>query len=258
MTAKEDIRDRQRRMIRENMERLGISATELARRAGIAHTTISRFMNEDVKHVLSSTTMAKIGQVLQRQSQEWVDQTPDEKFPSKEDGATIRKKMGEISSALEIATEKLAEAERIDFRAENPTYILEHIHGRDFLNDNLPVIGHARGGHEGFFFENGVVHEFVPRPDPLRRVADAYAVYVNGASMEPRYYSGELVYVNPVRPPRAGDFVVVEFDDGQGFVKQLVKQTGDLVILHQFNPDKLIEVPRERIKLIHLIIGSLS
>ena len=123
--------------------------------------------------------------------------------------------------------------------------------GRD-----LPVMGAAKGGAEGFFFNEGEAKEYVPRPSNLSGVADAFALYVNGDSMEPRYFAGELVYVHPNRPLTRSCFVAVETKDGRGMLKQFLRRSDDHIILHQFNPEKDIRLARREVKRILRVVGS--
>jgi hypothetical protein len=68
----------------------------------------------------------------------------------------------------------------------------------------IPVYGHAVGGKDGEFILNGNQVTEVLAPASLSTVADAYAVYVVGDSMEPRYFAGETVFINPRLPVSRG------------------------------------------------------
>ncbi len=87
-------------------------------------------------------------------------------------------------------------------------------------------------------------------------VSNAFALYVDGESMEPRYYAGEMLYVNPNRPVTRGCFVAVEMDDGQGMIKQFVRRNDDHLVLTQFNPPKELRLPIAQVKRIYRITGS--
>ncbi len=121
---------------------------------------------------------------------------------------------------------------------------------------DLPVLGAAKGGADGFFFDNGKVNEMTGRPVNLLGVQNAFALYTAGDSMEPRFFAGELLYINPNRPLSKGCFVAVELLDGQGLVKQYIKSNDQTIVLHQFNPDIDIVLKRSEIKNIWRIIGS--
>lgn len=70
--------------------------------------------------------------------------------------------------------------------------------------------------------------------------------------MQPRYFSGELIYVEKRRPPQNGDHVVVELlpaEDGtrDAYLKQLVAITPTKIRLQQYNPAKTIDIDRHRV-----------
>ena len=67
----------------------------------------------------------------------------------------------------------------------------------------IPVYGHALGGKDGEFILNGNQVFEVSAPPGLWHIPDAYAVYGVGESMEPRYFAGETVFVNPRLPSTA-------------------------------------------------------
>lgn len=125
----------------------------------------------------------------------------------------------------------------------------------------LPVYGKAQGGCNGEFIFNGNELAYLPAPPFLRGVTGAYAVYVDGESMEPRYLAGETVYVHPHKPIRANDFVVIQLSTGDGeaphgFIKQFISRDAKRVKLRQFNPTKTVEFPASRVVSIHKIVGS--
>ena len=121
---------------------------------------------------------------------------------------------------------------------------------------DLPILGAAMGGGSGYFFNDGIAKDFALRPPTLTGVANGFAVYVYGDSMEPRYLKGEIVHVNPNRPLTTGCFVVVELADGRGMIKQFIKQDDKRVVLHQLKPEQQLVIPRAEIARICRIVGS--
>lgn len=121
---------------------------------------------------------------------------------------------------------------------------------------DLPVMGTVKGGSEGFYFNEGEAKEFVERPAYLRGVSNAFALYVDGDSMEPRYFAGEMVYVNPNRPLTKSCFVAVEMQDGQGMIKQFHRRDDLEIVLKQFNPPREIILAVKDVKQIYRITGS--
>lgn len=127
--------------------------------------------------------------------------------------------------------------------------------------ERIKVLGQAVGGSDGRFLFNGETMAEIFAPSQLWGVRNAYAVYVSGDSMEPRYFAGETVYVNPHMPARQGDFVVVQVvEDAEelpsGYIKQFVSMTGDKLRLRQFNPAKDMTFDRARVMSVHKIVGS--
>jgi SOS-response transcriptional repressor LexA len=121
---------------------------------------------------------------------------------------------------------------------------------------DLPVMGAVRGGSTGFYFNDGDPKEYVERPTSLAGSTNAFALYVDGDSMEPRYFAGEVLFVNPNRPLTKNCFVAVELTDGRGLIKQFLRRNDDQVVLHQFNPVKDIKLAAKDIKNIYRIIAA--
>src|SRR5579871_2400388 len=125
----------------------------------------------------------------------------------------------------------------------------------------IPVYGHAVGGKDGEFVLSGNQVSEVLAPPNLSHVPDAYAVYVVGDSMEPRYFAGETVFVNPRLPIGRGSFVVAQISKGQegeprAYVKRFVSQDAKRLRLEQYNPKKVLEFPISTVTAIHRIVMS--
>jgi phage repressor protein C with HTH and peptisase S24 domain len=123
----------------------------------------------------------------------------------------------------------------------------------------IPAYGQAVGGRDGEFILNGNRIVDILAPPSLAGVPDAYAVYVVGDSMEPRYFAGEAVFVNPRLPVRRGDFVVAQIavEDGappHAYIKRFVARDGRTLRLEQFNPKKTLAFPVGRVISVHRII----
>jgi phage repressor protein C with HTH and peptisase S24 domain len=131
-----------------------------------------------------------------------------------------------------------------------------------FPGDRIPVLGAGQGGSEGWFPWNGEIVDYISRPPHLAGATQAYAVYVVGSSMEPRYYAGELVYIHPGKPVTTGSFVLVQIrpeaegEAPRAFMKRLVRRTANKVTLEQFNPPKDFDIKTSDILSMHRIVGS--
>lgn len=119
---------------------------------------------------------------------------------------------------------------------------------------DVPVYGTVVGGVDADFEMNGDVIDRVRRPAGLANAKNAFALYVVGTSMSPRYDEGDLIFVHPGRPPVAGCDVVVELHslDDRGRNKALLKtyrgKTPTLLLLSQLNPLSEFDIPLDQVK----------
>lgn len=128
------------------------------------------------------------------------------------------------------------------------------------MPSDVPVRGVAVGGADGYFLLNGEVVDYVKRPPGAANARALYAIYVIGNSMSPRFEPGDLVYVNPARPPQIGDYVVVQMmqeEDGgpiPAMIKRLVKRGPPTLLLEQFNPEGELRLETEKIHSVHRVV----
>jgi phage repressor protein C with HTH and peptisase S24 domain len=123
----------------------------------------------------------------------------------------------------------------------------------------LPIYGAAQGG-EGFDITDvSAPIDAMPVPELLQACPTAYAVYVSGESMAPRYLAGEKLFVHPGIPVAGGDFVVIQFSDQNtrhAVVKRFISTSDETVMVEQFNPQKKISYPRATVEHVHKIVGT--
>lgn len=131
------------------------------------------------------------------------------------------------------------------------------------LTQTIPVYGSAQGGNgDGWFELNGHAIDHVRCPPGLVGVKGAYSLRVQGISMEPRYFEGEIVYVNPARSVTPGCFVVIQLkpthdgDSVKAFIKQLVRRTAEKLVVHQYQPDMDYDIPAETVLAVHRIMNG--
>ncbi|MEQ8748320.1 MAG: S24 family peptidase [Amphiplicatus sp.] len=126
---------------------------------------------------------------------------------------------------------------------------------------DLPVYASAQGGPDGMIIDYTPI-EWIRRPPGLEGVVDAFAFYVVGDSMVPRFRHGERLLVHPRRPPRPGEDVLLILRDSLGdaanaMVKTLVARHDDRIVVAQYNPAKQFEVPIADVAELRLIVGNL-
>jgi len=131
------------------------------------------------------------------------------------------------------------------------------------MKKNVPILGVVAGSHkEGAFqFEAANVIDYVYCPPALLSARDIYALYVVGDSMEPKFLSGDLIFVHPARPPRVGDTIVVQLardptDLIEGVIGVMHKKTEDGIEIKKYNPPAIIKYPSEEIYAIHRVLTN--
>ncbi|HEY4254602.1 MAG TPA: S24 family peptidase [Roseomonas sp.] len=219
----------QQKAVRELVQRMlaetGLTLTELARRAGVSSTTLTRFMNKDVKHTLSMSTLGKL---------------------SVASGVGVP--MGISLPGAAVAAPRPAEALVVPRRGE--------------MAQDLPVYGTAQGANgEGAFIINmGGQVDRIRRPPGLAANRDAFAIYVEGDSMEPRFEPGEVVVVDPNRPVRPGDDVVLLLESPEpgrppkAYIKRLVRRGAERILVKQYNPPREMEFPTAAVQKIFRVM----
>ena len=128
------------------------------------------------------------------------------------------------------------------------------------MPQDVPVMGTAacNAEHGAFKLDSSII-DYVRRPPGLAATKDVYALYVEGDSMEPKFVSGDLVFVHPRKPVRIGDPVVVQILKGESeqieaMIAVLAKRTAQEVFLQKYNPNKIITVENKFIVAIHKIL----
>jgi phage repressor protein C with HTH and peptisase S24 domain len=122
--------------------------------------------------------------------------------------------------------------------------------------DTIPIRSAGRGGGEQeMFLADGPIG-YTPRPANLSGVRAAYAIYMIGDSMAPRYEPGWLLHVNPFKPATRSRDVVVFKKGNAVLIKQFVGWEKDALVLRQLNPPAELRIPRADILECHLIVGA--
>jgi phage repressor protein C with HTH and peptisase S24 domain len=122
-------------------------------------------------------------------------------------------------------------------------------------DEAIPIRSAARGGVEQEMFLGDGPIGYTPRPTNLAGVRDAYAIYMIGDSMEPRYEQGWLLHVNPFKPPTRGRDIVLYKTNDAVLIKQFVRWDSDALVLRQLNPPIELRIPREEVRDCHLVVG---
>jgi phage repressor protein C with HTH and peptisase S24 domain len=102
----------------------------------------------------------------------------------------------------------------------------------------VPLIGFAQAGSDGFFDDGGYPVGGGWDEVTLPEIGDpnAYALEISGDSMEPVFRDGDMVIVSPAAPIRRGDRVVVRTQRGEVMTKQLARRSARRIELRSLNP----------------------
>jgi len=132
----------------------------------------------------------------------------------------------------------------------------------------IPILGTAAGAHvRGARIITKRITGMIRCPPHLAAFTGIYAMYVEGDSMSPQFASGDLIVVNPNKPARPGDVVVVrmraEGDSEEATLGIYVgRENGDIMISKRRPPDSHVKlsgahvVSVERVLTLAEILGA--
>jgi len=117
---------------------------------------------------------------------------------------------------------------------------------RHMMPRDVPVYGTAAGGNGDGCFElnQGEPIDFVRRGPGIEMARDVYCIYVEGESMVPWKEPGDMIYLDPARKVRIGDYVVLVVDGPtrgeppRAYLKRLVRRSPEQTTFQQYNPAK--------------------
>lgn len=230
----EDQRKATRDIIREMLRVTGWTPTELARKAKVSPSTVTRFYNQPVKYNLSTTTLGKLA------------------------GASGVAVPGVVSVPPESDD---AESGALPPTNIRPALGARPLPARMSMDRNVPIYGTGQGGEEGVFHlnrEDGPI-DWARRPSSLVGVDQAFAIYLEGDSMKPWRKPGALIYAHESRTANIGDYVIVVMrsakrgDEPRAWVKELVRRTATRIILRQHNPPKEISLDIKQVAKIYRV-----
>jgi phage repressor protein C with HTH and peptisase S24 domain len=224
------IRGMDKATLKQELERRGHGAqSALAEFLGVHPSIVSRMLNSPRK--MSVEEAAKIGEWLSGVPVQARAEAPPPVLPPQR-RTTQRQTM--------------QRAAPLDFRRE----------------DMLPVWAAVQGGEEGAMLITTSPVDRIPRPRELLEVVDAFAVFLVGDSMSPRYDHGDQLYVHPHRPPGRGDdcLFVRQVDETSflGLAKTLVRPSDRRWHVKQYNPAREFDLDRRVWKQAWKIIGKMN
>lgn len=90
---------------------------------------------------------------------------------------------------------------------------------------------------------------------------DIYALFVEGTSMEPQYFPGDLIYIHPHKPPRYGDAIVIQAAVSEAEMEATIgiytKKTEKFVTIIKRNPaNSEVQINRDTIISMHRVLTT--
>lgn len=126
------------------------------------------------------------------------------------------------------------------------------------VSHKLPVYGGKNGKFDGSFQLSDQAIDWIDRPANLRDARDAFAIYIHGQSMMPKYEEGDVAFVHPNVPIKRERYVLIETNDGTGLVRRFIEWEENKLVVSQLNPAMVSKFNRNEIKRVMLIVGSLD
>lgn len=167
----------------------------------------------------------------------------------------------EANAMIDLDAADSEKASKVSVALPAPALVTPRFKLRRVSPGKTPIVGMAAAGDsDRLVMLNDVVDE-IATPPYLAGVEGAYALFVHGTSMVPRYYPGELVFVHPHKPMAPDRFCVVQVGRDKnspegGFIKQFKSWNDGKLIVAQFNPERTIEFPANEVVDVHRIVGS--
>lgn len=163
----------------------------------------------------------------------------------------------ELATALEVTPTWLLAVDEASAAAGPRQFTVSAERLPDAAAD-VPVWGTAAGSHtEGAFqLRAGDAIDYVPRLPGIANARNVYAIYIENDSMWPEHNPGDLRYINPDRPPRPGDSVVVQMQDPDGDVTatigHFIRRTRLGVTIGKLNPR--VEIELDAVREVHKVL----
>lgn len=220
----------------------GLDYTSIARRAKLSPSTITRPMNDSAyAKDISPTTLGKLFRTFG--------------IPMGEQLASHMPSHDRIMGGRHESGLPRVHTSVLDVRTAGRDNALIPI--KVPVSKDLPVVGGARGGGNTMIFDQNAPIDWVQRPPQLIGVSEAFAVYVVGDSMTPKYKAGDCLWCHPNLPLQSGRCVVIEFTDGTAIVKQLLAADDRRLRVREYYPEtRDFDVMRTEIRQAVMVVGS--
>lgn len=183
-----------------------------------------------------------------------------------ENGKSERpKKLRELARALGVSQEQLlGEEEAATDAPRTKGQPVHYVPGDEVVLPGraqlLPVYSGAQGGGGKLIVSPDIVDR-VEMPAALKDVMGAYGIMIDGNSMEPEYWPGDVAWVNPhLRPMRGKNHIFYHTpplgEEAEAIVKRLNGWNDKDWDLQQWNPARQFKEPRKLWPICHRVVGK--
>ncbi|MSO99066.1 MAG: helix-turn-helix transcriptional regulator [Rhodospirillaceae bacterium] len=228
----------------------GLSASALAREAGLTPSTLNRFMHQAVRHTLSQRTLLALMVATFRLMKS--------RGIAALDAAALSVLAPILPSYERAILEHVPDAERVlkEIKLRMGAGLASLTRQTTGSPRDLPVVTAATLGVDVAARNFDTAPLTTSRPPFLADDAHAFALLLTDSSMTPRYDSGDMLYVSPARDAAGGNVdVVVERKTGGFFVGRLTHTSDSSITVLKLQPQESFEIPRAQIRGLYRIVG---
>jgi hypothetical protein len=229
-----------------------LSASALAREAGLTPSTLNRFMHQPVRHTLSQRTLLSLMIATFRRMKAQGIAALD---------AGALSVIAPVLPAFERAIlEQAPDAERvlkeIKLRTGAGLATLARQDKTSAPSRDLPVLTAATLGVDIAAMSFDKAPLTTQRPPFLADDPHAFGFLLTDSSMSPRYDAGDMLYVSPARETSGENIdVAVERKAGGFVIARLIKTTEASVTLVKLQSPEPYEIARSDIRGLYRIVG---
>jgi phage repressor protein C with HTH and peptisase S24 domain len=151
----------------------------------------------------------------------------------------------------------------MDLAMGRPNFEETPLPSRADQQHKIKELGLAEAGKDGVFYLNGETVDYHARPPGLAHRMQVYTIRVQGSSMVPIYYDGDLLFVDAARKPFPERDAVIELHPTEeggpmlAFIKRVVSINSEFVELKEWQPkERTFKVARSKIRSLHLVLKN--
>lgn len=199
-----------------------VSQPELAKRSGVSQSQISKYEKGEIAKP-SHDKLIRIAEALNCSVEDITDEL-DEK----------------IKPAFQ------------SFNSPGAAIFIPHYQEAQQMNKDFPQ-------GDGVVIRPATAQAQIRKPSFLEYSDKAYAVTTYSASMEPRYNSGDILYVDPTLTPMKGDDAILLFQlEGRfvGIIREIVEVGEMQISVKDLKSNKTVNFSLIELYEVHVIVGS--